>query len=395
MQSQGQDFRLKEASIRKLNRLAGKAVWQYGLIQAGDRVLVGLSGGKDSLALLYYLLERRPRVPIVYDLVVAHINLGYEPSSETKRLRDYVRGLGLESCFEDTRIAYLAHSEINTENPCFLCARLRRKRLFELARDHGCSKVALGHHREDLIETLLLNIFYSGEISTMLPRQEFFGGLVTVVRPLCMVPEATIRSVVKTLDLPVINSECPSAVQSRRREIKEIIERLTRSNKKVKGNLFRSLSNYRPEYLLSPENGGGQAWKPNRTGLIEKENLIMDENQRKRTRVHFKAEVDLSAGQKKMKALASRDLSLKGLFVETRERLPLGTKVDVALNLTGASSLVSLSMKGRVARVDEGGMGIDFDEIDLDSFYHLRNIILYNIDEPSDVESELATKPAF
>lgn len=235
---------------KEIRRLAGRALHQYRMIQNGDRILVGLSGGKDSMVLLAYLDERRKRIPIDYSLVVVHLNLGYESREQTEKLAEFVAQRPVTYHFEDTRFALLGHSETNRENPCFLCARLRRKRLFELARTYRCSKIALGHHRDDLNETLLMNIFYSGEISTMMPSQAFFGGLLTVIRPFCMVPEERIRKAAARMNLPLLESGCPSDSHSKRLEIKEMIERATERNEKVKGNIFRSLSNYRPEYLL-------------------------------------------------------------------------------------------------------------------------------------------------
>ena len=180
-------------SIKYFNRLAGKAVHGYQMISDGERILVGLSGGKDSLALLKYLADRRRRTPISYELVAVHLDLGYENADQKEILLDHVRGMDVEHYFESTDYAPLAHTSINRENPCFLCSKLRRKRLFQLAGEKNCRKVALGHNRDDLIQTLLLNIFYSGEISTMVPVQSFFNGLLTVIRPLCMVPEDRIQ----------------------------------------------------------------------------------------------------------------------------------------------------------------------------------------------------------
>ena len=121
----------------------------------------------------------------------------------------------------------------------------------------------------------------------------------------------------------------------------------------------------------------------------------MTEDQRKRTRVNFTTEVTLNFDNKEYSGLRSRDLSLKGLFVETGLSFPEGALVDVILSLSGSSSKVELKIKARVARVGSDGIGLDFTEIDLDSFFHLRNIVLYNSGEPADVDNELAAKPAF
>lgn len=389
------------ATIEKeFNRLAGKGVYDYNMINDGDRILVGLSGGKDSLAMLKFLEERKRRVPISYSLVAVHLDMGYEQNEDREVLEHFISKTNVEYYFEKTSFAPLAHSEANRENPCFLCSRLRRKRLFELARDYGCSKVALGHHRDDLIETLLLNIFYSGEISTMLPVQEFFNGLLTVIRPLCMVPEAKVKKAAVLWNMPHIVNRCPSEEKSRRKEIKELIRRLSLTNDKIRGNIFRSLANYRPDYLL-PRKSEKNVRSQNRRKISvhnnqkDKEPEIMDENHRKRTRVNFKTSVNLKTDTLNLKGLATKNLSLKGLFIETDEKPPIGTAAEIKLELVGSSSLVELTMKGLIARHGKDGLAVDFTEIDIDSFYHLRHIVMYNADEPSGIDSEMATKPAF
>jgi len=244
--------------MQQVKKLAGRAVHQYGMIQDKDRVLVGVSGGKDSLVLVHFLAERRRRVPIRYGLVAVHLDLGYDRPEDKTALQTYLQALDVETFFEDHDYARVAHTDINRENPCFLCARLRRRRLFQLAEQFGCRKIALGHHRDDLNVTLLMNILYSGEISTMLPSQDFFGGALTVIRPLALVPEDKIARLSRALGLPVAAHDCPSAGRSKREEVKVLIQTLARKNKKVSGNIFHALSNVRPDYLLSRANGAAR-----------------------------------------------------------------------------------------------------------------------------------------
>lgn len=235
---------------KQLKTLAGRAVHQYRMIEHGDRILVGLSGGKDSLILLKFLDERRRRVPIDYSISAIHLDLGYDDPSDKEALRDYLKEQGLDYYFEETDYGLRAHSAENRENPCFFCSYLRRKHLFEAARKLGCSKLAFGHNRDDLNETLLLNIFYSGRISTMLPVQNFFKGKLTVIRPLVMMPEMAIQRLASRLELPLVKNRCPSSNNSKRQEVKAIIAGLTRKNRKVPANIFRALSNFQPDYLL-------------------------------------------------------------------------------------------------------------------------------------------------
>jgi len=226
----------------------GKAIHRFGLIQDGDRILVGVSGGKDSLTLLHLLHERRKRVPIQYDLIPVHIDLGFG-SKRAESLKEYFKSQGLPYHIEFTDIGKRANSPENRENPCFLCSWERRKTLFQLAHRFRCNKIALGHHKDDIIETLLLNIFYSAEMSTMLPLQPLFKGKITLIRPLALIEERQIERFAKEKGLPFGPSGCPVSDKTKRKEIKDLLRNLEQSNPKIKGNIFRSLSNIKMDYL--------------------------------------------------------------------------------------------------------------------------------------------------
>jgi tRNA 2-thiocytidine biosynthesis protein TtcA len=234
---------------KEIRSLMGRAIHRFGLIQDRGRILVGVSGGKDSLTLLHLLHERRKRVQTHYDLIPVHIALGFN-SERANTLKDFFEREGLSYHIEFTDIGKRANSSENRENPCFLCSWERRKRLFQLAYRLKCNKVALGHHKDDLIETLLLNIFYSGEISTMVPIQTLFKGKITLIRPLVLIEEKKIERFARELGLPFGPSGCPHSGRTKRREVKELIETLGKKNRKVKGNIFRSLSNIKLDYLL-------------------------------------------------------------------------------------------------------------------------------------------------
>ncbi len=228
----------------------GKAIHRYQMIEDGDRILVGVSGGKDSLTLLTLLSERAKRVPIHYELLAVHVDLGFQ-SSGTEMLKEFFEAKRIAYHIETTRIAELANGPHNRENPCFLCSWERRKRIFSLAQRFGCNKVAFGHHKDDIIETLLLNIFYSAEISTMLPVQGLFKGKITLIRPLTLLEERKIERFAKEMGLPYFPCGCPASLRSKRREVKELISALEKQNRRIKGNIFRSLSNIKLDYMLS------------------------------------------------------------------------------------------------------------------------------------------------
>lgn len=234
---------------KRLNRTVGKAIHRYDMIADGDRIAVGLSGGMDSLFLLWVLKERLRRIPIRYELVAIHLDPGFD-GGFSDRLASYCSENGYFLRIEHTDYGVLGHSAENRENPCFLCSRLRRKRLFELADELDCTKLALGHNQDDIIETLFLNMCYAGEISTMVPYQSLFNGKAVIIRPLAFTDEALIRRFGKEQAFPRFINPCPSAGASKRQEIKEILKQLYRGNDKVKGNIFRALSRPRLDYLL-------------------------------------------------------------------------------------------------------------------------------------------------
>jgi tRNA 2-thiocytidine biosynthesis protein TtcA len=234
---------------KEIRSLMGKAIHRYGMIQDGDRILVGVSGGKDSLTLLTLLSERAKRVPIHYELIAVHVDLGFQ-SSGVDMLTEFFEAKKIAYHIEPTRIAELANGPDNRENPCFLCSWERRKRVFSLAQRFGCNKIAFGHHKDDIIETFLLNIFYSAEISTMLPLQTLFKGKMTLIRPLALMEEKKIERFAKEMGLPYFPCGCPASGKSKRRKVKELLSALEKENRQVKGNIFRSLSNIKMEYLL-------------------------------------------------------------------------------------------------------------------------------------------------
>lgn len=174
--------------MRRIEKRFNKGVMQYGLIEDGDKILVGLSGGKDSLALLE-LLARRSRIyKPRFSVVAAHVvmtNIAYE--SDMEYLRAYAEGLGVPFVRYETSFD---PSTDTRKSPCFLCSWNRRKALFTVAKEQGCNKIALGHHMDDILETLLMNMTFQGAFSTMPPRLVMRKFDMTIIRPMCLVHEA-------------------------------------------------------------------------------------------------------------------------------------------------------------------------------------------------------------
>ena len=234
---------------REIKRLTGKAIHQRKMIQDGDHVLVAVSGGKDSLVLLQVLHDRLKRIPISYTLTAVHVDPGFGGTS-AREMETFLSLHGFDYRIIESDIGPRAHGPKNRENPCFLCSRMRRKLLFEMADSLGCTRIAFGHHKDDIIETLFLNIFYGASISTMLPVQELFGGQLTLIRPLYLLDEDLVRRYAEAMDFPRIQVDCPSAGATKREEIKNMLNGFYRSSRKIKGNIFHALQNVNPEYLL-------------------------------------------------------------------------------------------------------------------------------------------------
>ena len=234
---------------KNINRFMGRAIHRYGMIEDGDRILVAVSGGMDSQTLCWFLHERRRRIPIDYSIRTVYVDPGF-PGGFGPDLQAYCTRQGYDLRIEHTTHGPLAHSKANRENPCFLCARHRRRRLFEVADELGCNKIALGHNKDDIIETLFLNICYAGEIAAMHPNQSFFNGRFRIIRPLARVDQDDIRRFGSQKAFPRFENPCPSAGRTKRAEIKTMLNGLYRSNRKIKGNIFRAMQHVNTQYLL-------------------------------------------------------------------------------------------------------------------------------------------------
>ena len=227
-------------AAKEIKRLMGKAIHNLKMIEDGDHILVAVSGGKDSLALLWLLRERIKRIPIEYKITAVHVDPGFGADS-ANQMESFLSANDFQYRILTSDIGPKAHGPENRENPCFLCSRLRRKLLFKLAAEMKCNRIAFGHHKDDLIETFFLNLFYGASISTMQPVQELFGGELTVLRPLYLVDEDLVRRYVESMGWPKIELGCPTAGASKREEIKNMLKSFYRSNKKIKGNIFHAL----------------------------------------------------------------------------------------------------------------------------------------------------------
>ena len=224
----------------------GKAIADYNLIEDKDRILVAVSGGKDSLSLLNLLNERKKWAPVDYELIAMHVETDYKCRGcvHVKELRNFFESNSIRYHFEKIKIL----EKGNRKTTCFWCSWNRRKALFMAAERFGCNKVALGHHKDDIIETLLLNLFYHGEFSAMNPRQELFGGKIVIIRPLAYVEEDALRQFARESNFPSQVCRCPNSDTSKRRMMKNIIKNIEEGCKYVKTNIFRSIGRVNKEY---------------------------------------------------------------------------------------------------------------------------------------------------
>lgn len=228
-----------------ISKRVGKAIMDYQMLSDGDKIAVAVSGGKDSLTLLQVLNDRRSFVPIKYELLAVHIDMGY-PCHHPKILAEYFSGQGINYHIEKIDIL---KGKSRRDISCFWCSWNRRKALFEVADRFGCRKVALGHHHDDIVETMLLNLFFHGEISAMSPKQELFGGKITIIRPLCYTEEKMIVKFAKGAGFPQHKCACPNSITSKRTKITDILTELEKFCPEVKKNIFRSSKRIKKEYL--------------------------------------------------------------------------------------------------------------------------------------------------
>ena len=202
-----------------------KADQDFDLIRSGDRIAVGVSGGKDSLLLLHAMNLYRKFSQKDFSLLAITVSMGLEPF-DLDPLVLLCKQLGIEYIVRDTEIGKIIFDYRKEKNPCALCSKMRRAVLLNTCVEKGCNKLALGHHREDAVETLLMSLFYEGRFHTFHPKTKMSRTGVTVIRPLVYLPESHVRHMAKSLDLALIQSPCPANGETRRAEMKTLLKKL-------------------------------------------------------------------------------------------------------------------------------------------------------------------------
>ena len=241
----------EKETVRLCKRLTtrfNKACAEYGLIADGDKILVGLSGGKDSLALVE-MLGRRQKIYVPHFSVVAvHIiveNIGYQ--SDTGYLQQFCQEQGVE--FHVKSVSYEVTANTKQKSHCFLCSWYRRKALFDIAKELGCNKIALGHHKDDIVETLLMNLVYQGAFATMPPMLQMDKFPMKIIRPLCLLREEDIRRYAELREYRKMPKLCPFEKESSRSDIKQLVRQLEQLNPEFLDSAWGAMENIKTGYL--------------------------------------------------------------------------------------------------------------------------------------------------
>lgn len=234
--------------VKRFVKSVGRGMSHFDMIQDGDTVILGISGGKDSLAMAMALALRLKWLPIKYYLKAIQIEWAEFPMKAEQRgkMTEYFDILGIEyTVLTET----MWPGDYKESFNCYRCARNRKRLLFDKAKELGASKIAFGHHMDDIVETTLMNMAFHGNFSTMMPVQEFFGGEIQVIRPMCEVPEKDVIRVRDRLNIPVFHSDCPFKETNMRASIKPIVASFMKLNKHALGNLYKTPWNICREYL--------------------------------------------------------------------------------------------------------------------------------------------------
>jgi tRNA 2-thiocytidine biosynthesis protein TtcA len=241
----------REALERKLGRAVSRAIGDYKMIDDGDRILVAVSGGKDSYTLLYLLRELQRRAPVRFELKAVNVDQGH-PGYPSHVLREYMH----RENYDFTLIEEDTYSIVTEKIPvgktyCSLCSRLRRGILYRVAKELGCGKIALGHHREDILQTLFLNLFFAGQLASMPPKLVADKGAHIVIRPLVYCAEDNIRAFAELARFPILPCDlCGSQEQLQRKAVGRLIDELERERPGTKTVMLAALQNVRPSHLL-------------------------------------------------------------------------------------------------------------------------------------------------
>ena len=229
-----------------------KNIYTYQMIADGDRVAVGVSGGKDSSTLFYILSALQKQMPIKFDLVPITLTMGFDGMDITP-LDNFVSSLDSKLHIEPTLIGKIVFDIRQEKNPCALCANLRRGALYEAAKKLNCNKVALGHHLDDAMETFFMNLIFNGQMGLFQPKSYLDRTDITLIRPLVSLEENTIIKIVENKNIPVIKNPCPANKKTKREEIKQLVSSLSKEYPDIRYKFFYAIQNVNLDNFWNPE----------------------------------------------------------------------------------------------------------------------------------------------
>ncbi len=234
----------------RLTKRFHKACADYGLITDGDHILVGLSGGKDSLALVEFLGKRAQIHVPQFKVTAVHVRVKERDyHSDVSYLEDFCARVRVPLIIRDTQIGTQSDATMKEKDPCFLCSWYRRKELFALAHELGCNKIALGHHKDDIVETALMNLIYQGSISTIAPLLQMEKMPIQMIRPLCLIVEKDLNEYAQLSGYEKQLKLCPLEKVSSRAKVKGLLKELEQLNPNVRDSVWGALENIKSDYL--------------------------------------------------------------------------------------------------------------------------------------------------
>lgn len=219
-----------------------KAADDYHMIQEGDKIAVGISGGKDSLTLLYALSRLQQFLPQHFGLVAVTVDLGFQ-NLDLKRIEQFCKELNVEYVVVSTQIGKIVFEERKEENPCSLCAKMRKGALNNAILEQNCNKIAYAHHMDDAVETMMMSFLYEGRLHTFSPVTHLDQTDLTVIRPLIYMRESEVIGFVRKYQIPVVKSPCPADGHTKREEVKQLLKELNKKNPGVKDRMFTAIQN--------------------------------------------------------------------------------------------------------------------------------------------------------
>ena len=227
-------------TLQKLYSYSRQCIQQFDLIQDGDRILLGISGGKDSLALLYAMAGLRKFYPRKFEVIAVTADLGFG-DFDLGDIKELCRSLDVEYYVLKTDIAFILKEKIKKGSYCAMCAKLRKGAINNFAMEHGCNKVAYAHHQDDMIETMMLSLLYEGQFFSFAPKTFYRESGITVIRPLVNIPENDMIGFRNKYSLPCVKNPCPHDGITRRQYVKKLIAQIAKENPGVKKKMYNAI----------------------------------------------------------------------------------------------------------------------------------------------------------